>query len=72
VFFVPRHESASPAPEQSIAMGSLLRTSVPANAFGLYGTGLTPIHVHNLATISEIEALPDLRLLLLLGFASVL
>lgn len=33
-----------------------------ANAFGLYGTGLTHTHLHNLATVSEIEALPDLRL----------
>ena len=33
-----------------------------ANAYGLYGTGLTHTHIHNLATISEIEALPDLRL----------
>ena len=33
-----------------------------ANAYGLYGTGLTHTHIHNLATITEIEALPDLRL----------
>jgi porin len=32
------------------------------NAYGLYGTGLTHIHILNLATVSEIEALPDLRL----------
>ena len=33
-----------------------------ANAYGLYGTGLTHTHILNFATISEIEALPDLRL----------
>jgi porin len=32
------------------------------NAFGIYGKGLTRTDLHNLATISEIEALPDLRL----------
>lgn len=32
------------------------------NALGLYGRGLSRNHVHNLATISEIEALPDVRL----------
>src|SRR5438552_2971046 len=33
-----------------------------ANALGLYGRGLSRNYVHNLATISEIEALPDSRL----------
>jgi porin len=33
-----------------------------ANTFGLYGRGLSRNYVHNLATISEIEALPETRL----------
>ncbi len=33
-----------------------------ANAFEIYGRGLTRNYVHNLATISEIEALPEARL----------
>lgn len=33
-----------------------------ANTFGIYGRGLSRNYVHNLATISEIEALPDVRL----------
>lgn len=33
-----------------------------ANAFVIYGRGLSRNYVHNLATISEIEALPDQRL----------
>ena len=33
-----------------------------ANTFSLYGRGLSRNYVHNLATISEIEALPDNRL----------
>ena len=33
-----------------------------ANALGLYGRGLSRNYVHNLATISEIEALPEARL----------
>lgn len=33
-----------------------------ANTFTLYGRGLTRNYVHNLATISEIEALPETRL----------
>jgi porin len=33
-----------------------------ANTYDLYGRGLTRNYVHNLATISEIEALPDARL----------
>jgi len=32
------------------------------NALGLYGRGLSRNYVHNLATISEIEALPEARL----------
>lgn len=32
------------------------------NALGLYGRGLSRNYVHNFATISEIEALPDVRL----------
>jgi porin len=35
---------------------------VHANTFGLYGTGLTHTNILNLAAVSEIEALPDLRL----------
>lgn len=33
-----------------------------ANAFEIYGRGLSRNYIHNLATISEIEALPDRRL----------
>jgi len=33
-----------------------------ANTYGIYGRGLTRNYIHNLATISEIEALPDARL----------
>jgi porin len=33
-----------------------------ANTYDLYGRGLTRNYVHNLATISEIEALPEARL----------
>lgn len=33
-----------------------------ANAFVIYGRGLSRNYVHNLATVSEIEALPDQRL----------
>ncbi|MGV7217343.1 carbohydrate porin [Bradyrhizobium sp. UFLA05-112] len=33
-----------------------------ANAFEIYGRGLTRNYIYNLATISEIEALPDTRL----------
>ena len=33
-----------------------------ANALGIYGRGLSRNYVHNLATISEIEALPEARL----------
>lgn len=33
-----------------------------ANAFVIYGRGLSRNYVHNLATLSEIEALPDQRL----------
>jgi porin len=33
-----------------------------ANTFEIYGRGLTRNYIHNLATISEIEALPDARL----------
>src|SRR6201991_2966342 len=33
-----------------------------ANTYSLYGRGLSRNYVHNLATISEIEALPDNRL----------
>lgn len=33
-----------------------------ANTFGIYGRGLTRNYLHNLATISEIEALPEARL----------
>src|SRR5882724_5677936 len=33
-----------------------------ANTFEIYGRGLTRNYLHNLATISETEALPDLRL----------
>ena len=33
-----------------------------ANAYQIYGRGLTRNYIHNLATISEIEALPDTRL----------
>lgn len=33
-----------------------------ANTYEIYGRGLTRNYVHNLATISEIEALPDTRL----------
>ena len=33
-----------------------------ANAYAIYGRGLSRNYVHNLATISEIEALPDTRL----------
>lgn len=33
-----------------------------ANAFEIYGRGLTRNYIYNLATISEIEALPDQRL----------
>ncbi len=33
-----------------------------ANAYEIYGRGLTRNYIHNLATISEIEALPDTRL----------
>ena len=35
---------------------------VHANSFGLYGTGLAHTNILNLANISEVEALPDLRL----------
>jgi porin len=35
---------------------------VVANMFEIYGRGLSRNYVHNLATISEIEALPDTRL----------
>ncbi len=33
-----------------------------ANTYEIYGRGLTRNYIHNLATISEIEALPDTRL----------
>src|SRR5438105_9648222 len=33
-----------------------------ANAYEIYGRGMTRNYIHNLATISEIEALPDRRL----------
>src|SRR6185295_10235342 len=33
-----------------------------ANTYEIYGRGLSRNYVHNLATISEIEALPDARL----------
>jgi porin len=33
-----------------------------ANAYEIYGRGLSRNYIHNLATISEIEALPDTRL----------
>ena len=33
-----------------------------ANTFEIYGRGLSRNYIHNLATISEIEALPDTRL----------
>jgi porin len=33
-----------------------------ANTYEIYGRGLTRNYIHNLATISEIEALPDARL----------
>ena len=33
-----------------------------ANMYGIYGRGLTRNYIHNLATISEIEALPEARL----------
>src|SRR5215475_6652236 len=33
-----------------------------ANTYEIYGRGLTHNYIHNLATISEIEALPDARL----------
>ncbi|MFO1108932.1 MAG: carbohydrate porin [Bradyrhizobium sp.] len=33
-----------------------------ANTYSIYGRGLSRNYVHNLATISEIEALPDVRL----------
>jgi porin len=33
-----------------------------ANTFEIYGRGLTRNNIHNLATVSEIEALPDARL----------
>src|SRR5713226_4411911 len=33
-----------------------------ANTFEIYGRGLMRNYIHNLATISEIEALPDARL----------
>src|SRR5882724_13116617 len=33
-----------------------------ANTYEIYGRGLTRNYIHNLATISETEALPDLRL----------
>ena len=33
-----------------------------ANTFEIYGRGLSRNYIHNLATISETEALPDTRL----------
>lgn len=33
-----------------------------ANMLGIYGRGLSRNYIHNLATVSEIEALPDVRL----------
>jgi hypothetical protein len=36
--------------------------SFHANTFSLYDKGLTNTNLHNLATVSEIEALPGLRL----------